>query len=533
MDNRPTVFCNHTDIVYDCSATDSNGDSLVYSLCNAYYWNIDEYSSYCASAPGAYIPIPFMPGYSLSNLIGGAYPLSIDPHTGIITARADTAGVYSITVCLEEWKDGVFKGKLNRELTFYIEECSPAFIAEVPPQSACIGYTVQFDNLSHGGLAEWDSLYHWDFGVIATLGDTSNAFAPAFTYPDTGTYTVMLIAGPGRACADTSYSSVYVYPGLAANYNALSACEDVPITFYQTAIDTYNTVSSWWWTFDDSITSSAMNPVQTFSTLGYHSVSLVVSNTIGCTDTLLSGITVNAPIAASALGDTICPEGSALLQGFGGGYYQWLGDSITQSPGNNTALATPASSSTYTLIVDPLNGCPQDTATAEVVIDATLTLVTYGDTTISEGSTALIGVSGGLYYSWQPNGENSSSIVAQPLISTTYTVVATSALGCTATATLRVAVNAPSIIIPNAFTPDSDGINDILKPYYNGVERLDYIRIFNRWGEIIYETKDINQGWDGTYNGIPQPTATYIVQVQGRSYSGQQVTTSANVTLVR
>ena len=533
-DFTPNVFCNHTDIVYDCSATDGNGDSLVYSLCHAYYWNYDGTTFYnCNSEPGPYAPIPYMPGYSLANLIGGAYPLSIDPHTGIITARADTAGVYSVTVCVEEWNGGVFKGKLNRELTFYIEECAPAFIADVPPKSACVGYSVQFENNSYGGMAEWDSLYHWDFGVGGTLADTSRAFAPLYTYPDTGTYTVMLIAGPGRLCADTSYSSVYVYPGLFANFNTLGTCVDLPLTFYQSAIDSYNTVSSWFWVFDDSLTSTAMNPVQTFTTPGYHTVSLVVENTVGCIDTLLSGININAPITASALGDTICPDGTATLQAFGGSYYVWLGDSVTQTMGNNTANAAPTTSSIYTVIADPLNGCPSDTATAEVFIDTTLSISTYGDTTLAEGGVAMIGASGGLSYSWQPSGETSYNINAQPLVSTTYTVVATDVLGCTASANVRVEVAAPFILLPNAFSPDGDNINDVFQPFYSGIASLDFLRIYNRWGEVVFETNNLNQAWNGTYKGEPQPLSTYIVQTQGSSYSGQTVTANGNVTLVR
>jgi gliding motility-associated-like protein len=75
-----------------------------------------------------------------------------------------------------------------------------------------------------------------------------------------------------------------------------------------------------------------------------------------------------------------------------------------------------------------------------------------------------------------------------------------------------------SVDVPTAFTPNGDGINDLINVNGWGIKKLNYFRVFNRWGELIYETTDLKSGWDGVYKGVPQNMETYVYQTEVETY---------------
>jgi gliding motility-associated-like protein len=98
---------------------------------------------------------------------------------------------------------------------------------------------------------------------------------------------------------------------------------------------------------------------------------------------------------------------------------------------------------------------------------------------------------------------------------------------------VKVFKTAPEIFVPSGFTPNGDGRNDVLKPITVGISKLDYFRVFNRWGQLIYETNQINKGWDGTINGTPQSSDTFVFMVQGSDYTGKVVFRKGTTVLIR
>jgi gliding motility-associated-like protein len=533
------IFCKDSDLVFDCSGYDPDGDSLVYELCDTYYWNYDtsglyDIFSYTFGTPGPFVAIPYRAGYSLANLIGGAYPLAIDPHSGIITGHADTAGAFTINVCVTEYgTGGVFKSKSNREMTFFIEYCLPPYIANTPSISVCDGYQVDFQNLSTGAVAVFDSIYHWDFGVSGTNIDTFLGFETIYTYPDTGTYTVQLIAGLGELCPDTSYATIKVYPELQANFNTINSCVGVAVSFYSTAIDSFSSLSAWQWSFGDGNYSNVINPTHTYIAAGIYPISLVVTNSLGCTDTFLNTLEIENPQFANAgLDVEACLNDTITLTGSGGGTYNWSGISTTPNQASTDVVAT--SSISYTLTTDGLNGCAEDTDIVTITIDTSFVIDAGDDQSIMQGSTVtLMSSTFASTYQWLPLGYYTSTISVSPITTTTYTLIGTNAKGCIDTDYVRVEVAEPFILIANAFSPDGDNLNDELIPIYNGIEQLISYKIFNRWGEKVFESNDLNQGWNGKYNGILQPLGTYVFSIEGRSYSGISVLKNGNVTLVK
>jgi gliding motility-associated-like protein len=91
----------------------------------------------------------------------------------------------------------------------------------------------------------------------------------------------------------------------------------------------------------------------------------------------------------------------------------------------------------------------------------------------------------------------------------------------------------PEVYVPNAFTPNSDGKNDVLRPTAVQVVEITYFRVFNRWGELIYQTNSFDGGWDGTYKGQLQPCDTYVWIFEGKDTNGKVISAKGTTTLFR
>nr|MCU0395304.1 gliding motility-associated C-terminal domain-containing protein [Chitinophagaceae bacterium] len=116
-----------------------------------------------------------------------------------------------------------------------------------------------------------------------------------------------------------------------------------------------------------------------------------------------------------------------------------------------------------------------------------------------------------------------------------YTITATTPEGCSATDNLLVKIfsTAPSIFVPSGFTPNADGLNDLLRPTLAGMRELSWFRIFNRYGQVVFETRQIGKGWDGRINGLLQGSGAYVYMCQAIDFEGNVVTAKGSFVLVR
>jgi gliding motility-associated-like protein len=141
-------------------------------------------------------------------------------------------------------------------------------------------------------------------------------------------------------------------------------------------------------------------------------------------------------------------------------------------------------------------------------------------------------------YLWSPafglDDPYSSNPLATVTSDVTYSVLATTSAGCKGEAkvTLRV-YDGPEIYVPTAFTPNGDGKNDVFKPFPVGIKSYTYLRVFNRWGQLVFATTSFNQGWDGKINGKIQPSGTYVWMVEGITKNDKKITKQGTVTLIR
>ena len=126
-------------------------------------------------------------------------------------------------------------------------------------------------------------------------------------------------------------------------------------------------------------------------------------------------------------------------------------------------------------------------------------------------------------------------IFPKTIDSVLYSVKAFTKENCYALDTIKIKIfkTNPSIFVPDAFTPNNDGLNDIIKPICVGITQLNYFNIYNRWGQLIFTTSTITKGWDGTFNGTKQNSGTFVYTVQGIDYLGNIITQKGTVVLIQ
>ncbi len=208
--NYPPIFiCLNESFEMDHSATDMDGDQLVYSFCNPLLEN--EVGNYI-NPPGAppYPEMSFYPEFSATYPIASAPAFNIDPVTGILTGTPNELGQYVVGICVEEYRNGILLSSTNRDFQFNVTMCNPNIVASIQEQDDfCAGASMEMFNNSINA-----STYHWDFGVEGMDTDTSNLEQPTFVFPQPGVFTVTLIVNPGWPCADTAQNIVSSFSAL-------------------------------------------------------------------------------------------------------------------------------------------------------------------------------------------------------------------------------------------------------------------------------------------------------------------------------
>lgn len=278
----PLLLCNNEDLIFDHSATDPDGDQLIYSLVTP-----SSGGSSFNPAPNPPAAPPYAPvnwagaGFNAAQPLGPGSTMTINPSTGLLTASPNLTGLFVVAIAVEEWRNGVLINTTVRDFLFRVFNCNLQLEAIVPLQtdlstftSYCQGLTVQFENDSYGGTN-----YFWDFGDPTSTSDTSNAFAPSYTYPADGNYTAMLVVNPGWPCTDTAYMDIYVNNEYEIEWTTPvdSQCI-INNSFDFTAITTAGQNLNYTWDFGPDATPATaatanVNNV-TFSTPGMHIITV-------------------------------------------------------------------------------------------------------------------------------------------------------------------------------------------------------------------------------------------------------------------
>ncbi len=434
-DNSPrfsqsiSVVCHNRPFSLDFSATDSNGDSLRYSFCAAY-----ESTGPRNSDPTWSPTAPPYPNVPYSNFSGGA-PLGpgafIDPATGIISGIAPGAGAYVVSVCVNSYKRGTgqFISTHRKDFIVNIAPCDFAGAQLQPSYLSCDGFTFDFSNLNTSPL---NNTFYWDFGD----GNTSTDPAPTHTYTTAGVYTLKLVVNRGDQCADSTTSTLRVFPGFFPGFtDNTPTCKGVPVQFNDITTANYGAPNFWKWDFGvpgNADTSRLKNPTFTYTTPGTYDISFIVHSDRGCADTLTKTITILDKAPYSMTNDTLICNIDTLQLNFttpNPGTITWSPNYMISNVNSFTPLVSPDVTTKYYVSYADNFGCTAfDSVVVRVVDKVSLSVI--GDTTICRTDTVrLVTNSDALSYTWSPpltlNNTSIQSPTATPTAPlTTYYLIA-------------------------------------------------------------------------------------------------------------
>jgi gliding motility-associated-like protein len=326
------------------------------------------------------------------------------------------------------------------------------------PLYQCGNLTVNFQNSSAGANA-----YQWDFGVAMLANDTSVQASPQFHFPDTGQYSVTLVAisSFNSSCRDTSHRQVQLYPALDAAFgHTVTACNDTVGFEDQSSLIT-GPIVNWDWDFGDGIHAHSAAPVHSYARGGNYTVHLDATSQQGCTDGIDKMIFVPLIPKAGfeAFTDSCHPEVTLVNKSSLGATFQW-------SFGDGTIASTPS-----------------------------------------------------VFHIYKEEGEYE------------ITLISTSESNCYDTVSQTIHYEQYEKLahyIPNSFTPNSDGRNDVFDISGASICEEAELLIYDRWGRLVYETKDLSKFWDGTSNGENVQQGVYVYFLTGKDY-----TRKGTITLIR
>jgi hypothetical protein len=218
--------------------------------------------------------------------------------------------------------------------------------------------------------------------------------------------------------------------------------------------------------------------------------------------------------------------------------FTWSPPNTLSSPNVLNPIAYPARTTTYTLTVYDTLGCPKPGIDqVRVTVRPQIIASAGNDTSIVVNQPLQLTGSGAEFFKWSPSPGLSNTTISSPVATLndhmTYIMQTSTIEGCSAVDTIHVKVfkTLPDIFVPNAFAPN--GRNKLLRPVPVGISKLDYFRVYNRWGQLVFQTIDPGKGWDGTINGKQQDGGTYVWMVQGKDYTGKTVSKKGSAVLIK
>jgi gliding motility-associated-like protein len=347
-------------------------------------------------------------------------------------------------------------------------------------------------------------------------------------------------------CQTIIDTTVFIYP-VISDFNRnneiatidTAHCLHIADQFFNTSING----STWQWNFGDGNTSSLNDPQHTYQQAGIYNVTLSIHHDIsGCTDTLIKQMIIYPKPDILANGGNIClGDTLQILTNNLIGLYQWEPSTNLNSPTSGNPYAFPTESTNYTVYFNDNNNC-KDTAEANIFVQQP-PIEWVRDTTIIIGESFNLNgeQQGGFTYVWSPETNLNCTICpnpnANPQNDITYYLTIQDTMGCNFITQNQydvIVLPVSSVDVPSAFTPNGDGSNDIIYVRGWGIKKLLEFSVYNRWGELMFTTNDINVGWDGTFNGKPQNIDTYAYYVRVETYIDvAPLSKKGNFTLLR
>lgn len=574
----PIVICTNEPIDFDHSATDADGDQLVYELCTPYDGGGTDQSNPTAPngvAPNPDLPPPFpsvtflAPLYSFLNPLASTPPLTIDSQTGFLSGIPNITGQFVVGVCVKEYRNGELLSEIRRDFQFNVAKCDPTVVADIKEDdtvtlqdkqyyvvNACGNNSVLFTNQSF--QKQYINQFSWQFDIGGNI-QSSNQWNPTFDFPGVGTYYGELKLNPGTACGDTAFIQVNVFPGITADFTFdYDTCVAGPVAFTDQSFSGAGpgSITSWSWDFGDSQKSDLQHPAHTYQIAGDLPVSLLIRDTNNCTGLRTKTIRY-FPIPQFLIvapSDFIgCQPAEIFFDNLSYPVNEQYTVDWDFGDGGTSGVISPVHTyeeiGTFSIslnITSPL-GCHTDTSWQDLitVLASPIADFSYAPAQLSNlqpTASFTDKSSGAVKWKWI-FGNTGASIEQNPTHTFPDTglqvvqLVVFHESGCTDT-TWQMLDVIPEVryFLPNAFTPNGDGVNDGFRGtgILEGATNFS-MTIWDRYGEKLFETNDPHEAWNGRkYNaGQIAPQGVYVVVVKFRGPRGEAFDLRGFATLLK
>ncbi len=458
----------------------------------------------------------------------------------------NTPGVYDVELTVD---DGINFNTLTMPGYITVNNCQPPTAAfNTPSTNLCESQCITFTNQS-----VLSTSWNWTFA-----GGTPSSFVgqnpPQICYSTSGTFDVRLIVSNTYGI-DTLLQTAYIsvascVPTAGFSAAITSGCNGDCFTITNQSVG----ATSWNWTFPGGTPAIFIGqnpPPICYTNPGTYDVSLLVSNIYGADSILQTGfITItycnllNAQFFAT---DTFICEGDCIsfVDQSAGAPIGWLWVMPGGVPDTLTAQNPPyvcypnAGNYPVTLFIFNIGGIDSVVYSNYITVNAGTFITTNIDSaTIYQGDPIQLVASGGVSYLWSPDiyldNIFNSSPIASPIDTTNYQVVMTDANGCSSVKSILINVIPPETVwAPTAFTPNNDQVNDVFYIKAGGIITKYVLKIFDRWGEMVFTSNDQNDGWDGTYQSKELNVGVYLYYYKVEFVDGVVIEKSGDVTLLK
>ena len=414
----------------------------------------------------------------------------------------------------------------------------PVAVHIVGRDSVCIG---ELDTLTATGLPDYH--YVWD----STAGINCAVCNPVvITTTTTETYTVIATNAAGCTGRDSFKVTINPLPVVTYLPDPAFVCQGGTQTLHGVGASTYA-----WKPLLGLSCGNCQSPVCSITSNIIYT--LTGTTQFGCHDSVDVPVNYYIPVPVTINADTtICFGDQAHLLAYGGETYLWTSNPAGSPIDNNTVhnpIVTPDTTTTYHVhIVE--NPCFTADLSTKVTVIPTPVLAPMTETTIIAGNSVHLNadVTNGdaiVHYIWTPSDSTLSCIdcpspIATPTATTTYTVNVSTIEGCHSdgSVTIHIICNNSQVFIPNTFTPNGDGVNDHFFVSGKGLGLIKRMAIYNRWGELMFEARDINandpgMGWDGTFRGSIIEPDVFIYVIDVNCETGEPFSFKGDISLVR
>lgn len=456
--------------------------------------------------------------------------------TGSNTSHSYAAsGLYTVRLII--FSNSGCSDTVTRQLNIHVNSIPVAEI--LAPATGCARQQVLFS----GNIQSIDPVSITQWSVSNGVSGVSNPFNFESTQP--GTYSVRLIAGTSNGCYDTANANIVINPSPTVNApNNINICRGNSVQLNATGVG----VTQYTWTPNQGLScSNCQNPLAApLITTPYI---LQGTNSFSCSDYDTTVVTVIQPfdILVSS-NDSICIGESTQLVASRATTYNWTPAAGLSSTTISNPVASPTATTVYRVVGYDGFNCFTDTAFVTIGVGQYPTVLLGPDVTLATGTQLPLAstVTNGPIrtWTWTPSTDLSCTTCSLPIANIkkdiAYAVKATTAYGCSASDTIVIKTfcEQAQVFIPNAFTPDNDGVNDILMVRAKGIAMVKSFRIFNRWGEVVFEKANFSpndpmQGWDGRIKGKIGEPAVFVYTAEVICENGSTYTYKGNVSIIK